>query len=248
MGVAICVVTATVSKPAALLAALGVAGMTLFRGYILPGTPQLLSLARHIGDKTRKKQTESLSPLDRRDSGAAVSLRCQRELSPPEAERILSSADVIATDDSKLHLTEAFRNDWLDRIQTTREDDSCTTYLVTSISTSDRPDIQLSDQTDGGVGLILNGEVIGRWASRAALSADLTIIPILTEWVPDWESLNHSDRTTLIQTIRRVLDVCPSCGRQLVSARPEQGSDSANGHVSVTCDRCGPATMSRSSR
>lgn len=248
VGVAVGVVMSTVSIPAAFVSVTGAAVVILVRGYIFPGTPQLVSSGRHIANKARKRREADRPPLDGRDSGVAVTLRFQHELSPSEAEQLLISAGVIAPDDAGLHLTEPFRSDWLDRIQATRDDDRRTIALVTPMTDSDTSDIELSDQTDGDVGLTVDGKPIGRWASRAALSADLVVIPILTEWIPDWESLNNSNKVTLIGTLRQVLNVCPGCGRQLISARFGQTADSADGHVSVTCDQCGPAMISSAER
>lgn len=241
IGIAISVVVVSVSRLAALLTVLGVTGIIIVRGLVFSGTPALVG---RLHDAEAILQIQHLKWV-------LHLLRTQviRKISSPgfhdtmsraEGKQMLLSAEVLVREDARLHITDRFRQDWLNRIQMVRSDTQRTSNLLASAYGVDPGAVETTKQHNGSVVVTVDANRVGRWASEAALAADLTIAAALSQWVSDWVALDAYQQVTLVRTVRHVLDVCPGCGTHLGPLDRGDGvAASDNEYISVTCAECG---------
>lgn len=240
-GIAIGVVVATVSRLAALLTVVGVAGAVILRGYILPGTPALVDRLRDVeGVPQRHSPGWDPSRLTARITGRAITPEPRRDMSRTDGEQMLTSAGVIVREDAELHITDRFRQEWLTHIQTVRDDTQQASDLLASAYDVDSAAVDMANHDDGSVIVTVDTNRVGRWASDAALAADLTIATTLAQWIPTWVTLDMYQQVTLVRTVRSVLDACPGCGRHIGPLDRGGGAAVSDGeYISVTCADCG---------
>lgn len=268
LAVGITVTTATISRPAAVIASVGTAVMILVRGYAIPGTASLLERAetvtvvsRLFRESTHRRSPRLCESLERVTPG-----RSRRGLPAGEAEQILFQAGVIDSqgdgnytietaaasptttrgrterDYTGVHLTDTFSAEWLARLQRVRDGESQPSDEFTSISMFDVDPSQakIADYSDDGVVVTEEGDIIGWWDSAAAFSADITIDLTLAAWVSVWGELTDQERADLISIVRLLLNSCPACGRVMDESNSLIDTDRSGGaRVSITCNQCG---------
>lgn len=264
LGVGITAWIATFSRPAAVIAALGATLMILFRGYAVPGTGVFLEKAETAGilDLLSRGGSEQQSDDVHRSVEKIITMCVRRELPRENRKLTLVSAGVIDHDsddyrlnrntpsptesglsytehsDTEFYLTDSFREDWLNRMQTVRSSPQASKYPTAIMSVN--PEMIEVSEHDDRVVITQKGEVIGWWVSTAAFSADITIGPVLAEWVSDWEQLDRRAQAELISNLRSFLKTCPGCGTELDRLEDvTQGEQSGVGRVSITCTECG---------
>lgn len=186
------VVTVGLGPASGLVALAGCLGAVYFRGYLVPGTPELTIryfppwLLELFGKDVDLRET--LEPVE----GVAVR-------ATPEGGK----------------LTDSFASAWDGRIEAMRDagvvDDDVATLLGVESASSVRGDVAYV--VDGG---------LRQWLSESALRADAAAAAVLEERGGEaWASLNPDERVATLRDLRKLLGYCPLCGGELVRDKTE---------------------------
>ncbi|GAB7092482.1 hypothetical protein JCM18237_27530 [Halorubrum luteum] len=218
-----------VSIPAAAVVLAVSAGVIALRGYLIPGTPTLVTyLPESVHDAIGAEHEIARSPVDSTGAG-----------DPIDIETVLVSAGVVTDcpDEDDLCLTDAYRAAW-DREIEQLDDETVRNRLAVTLAV-DGDDIEL-ETDDDGLFVHIEGVRAGGWPSRAAFLSDLASQTLLETWLPDWESLPPRDRTHLLAALRTFVDRCPDCGGDVVADTAVTRSCCRGDVTSVTtaCDEC----------
>lgn len=215
LAVGLSVVVAVALTPAGgLLALAGSLAAIYFRGYLVPGTPELTK--RYLPERVLRwfgKAPELPDP------GETV-----------DVEAYLLEAGAVAEDDvGGLVLTDGFAAAWEAAV-----DDATTApeAAVGDLLGLDDPAVEERGEacvvTDGGM-------EVADWPSRAALLLDLGAVDLLTERDPAWASRDRPEQGQILTGLRVFAERCPACGGE-----PELGEET----VESCCRRAEVVTYS----
>jgi len=204
---------------------LGSLGAIYFRGYLVPGTPEL----------TKRYFPPWLLALF--GKGQAVTAEYEGDLNPEEA---LIAVDALeeCKDGEDLCLTDGFRAEWEAEIERVEDEDAGRERLL-SLLDVERGDIEYVEYGDA-FRARLDGQPVGKWESEAAFLADLGAGNVLAKRYRNWHDLSVEDRSQLLNGLRLFVHTCPSCG-----GIPEFGTDTVESCCSthevaaVSCTDCG---------
>lgn len=220
-----------ISVPAAAAVLAVSVGVIILRGYLIPGTPTLVtylpdSVHNAIGSEHEITRS-SESP-----NGA-------EELT--DIETVLESAGVVTdcSDEDDLCLTDVYRAAWDREIDQLDDTDTVRNRLA---ATLDVDGDGIGFETDNDTLFVRIEDVrAGGWPSQAALLADLASQTLLETWLTDWESLPPRDRTHLLAALRTFVDRCPDCDGDVVANTTVTQSCCRGDVTSVTtaCGDCG---------
>jgi len=238
--------------PAGGLALVVFFGVIYFRGYLVPGTPELTQryfpewLLELFGKEPLEEEFRETTEA----AGAAVEDSAGQS-DPEETEELLLAAGVVeeCADVDDLCLTDEFDEVWWRRIRTFRDDsDRAATQLAAVLDVD--PDALDFVETDGNFAVTFEGDIIARWVSDAAFYADLAAEPTLAEWLSDWDGLGDRQRTELLAGMRAFLGTCPACEAALEPVEDVRKSCCSGDVVSVSvdCADCGAQVFSGSYR
>lgn len=199
----------------AVFAVLGVI-MIYLRGYLVPGTPTLTK--RYFPDRV----------LRRFDKPPAMTLEPNVD---PEAQLLVIGA--VEPADNDLQLTDTFATEWDSSIEQTGDDLEAQTATVLGLS-----DAEIREVGEG-LAVIEENTIVARWASRAALIADLAAIPPLRDRTTNWAVLSESAQRQLLAGLRIFLESCPCCGGELAfSTEPIKSCCRTGDILQYACEDC----------
>ncbi|SNR55079.1 hypothetical protein [Halorubrum vacuolatum] len=229
LAILIAVGVGVVSIPAAVIVLVFSAGVIALRGYLIPGTPTLVTyLPESVHDAIGAEHDIT------RSSGVQSDAE-----EPIDIETILLSANVVidCPEEDDLCLTDAYRAAW--DLEIGKLDDEAVRNRLATTLAVDGDEIEL-EADDDGLFVRIEGVRAGGWPSRPAFLADLTSQALLETWVPDWESLPPRDRTRLLAALRTFVDRCPDCGGDVVAETTVTRSCCRGNVTSVTtaCADC----------
>lgn len=220
-----------------------------FRGYLVPGTPELTRRSPRLLALLGKEQADDVREASTRSGADTTGSTDWSER--PETEQLLEFSGVVeACDDADdIRLTEKFREVWWRRIRRFRDDEGRALAQLAAVVGTDPAALEFVRE-DQQFGVARDGTFVTEWVSEAAFYADLAAEPTLSEWVPDWERLSDGKRTELIAGLRAFLEVCPACEADLEQVETVQDSccSSVVVGVSVDCSECGAAVFNGSYR
>lgn len=219
-----------VSIPAAAVVLAVSAGLITLRGYLIPGTPTLVTyLPESVHDAIGAEHETVRSAVGPAGTGESIDI-----------ETVLLSAGVVTEcpDEDDLCLTDAYRAAW-DREIEQLDDETVRNRLAVTLAV-DGDDIEL-EPDDGGLFVHIEGVRAGGWPSRAAFLSDLASQTLLETWLPERESVPPRERTHLLAALRTFVDRCPDCGGDVVADTTVTRSCCRGDATSVTtaCDECG---------
>jgi hypothetical protein len=197
-----------------------------FRGYLVPGTPELTKRYFPVWLLKLFDQHEHQAPVE----GEEIDV---------EAE--LVDAGVLAECENvdDLCLEDEFRESWRTRIERAREEDTGREVLAGLLDVEE-DQLEFTEYGDGDAfGATVNGNRVGQWESYAAFLADVGAAEILQGRIEGWSEMAITNRSQLLGGLRLFLDVCPSCGGGL-----EFGEETVESCcrsmdvVAVTCSEC----------
>lgn len=193
-----------------------------FRGYLVPGTPELTK--RYLPERVLRWFGNHAEP---------------RETSDVDPGVLLSAADVIVNSPggTDVAVTDAFARTWRTRVGELRESGQAVQSLAGLL---DLPDAAITVVPDGtGVTASMGRERLGVWESETALLADIAAMELLAERVPNWAHLSVEARSDTTAALRLLSDRCPGCGGQTVLEQRTVDSCCASYPVAaVTCHGC----------
>lgn len=131
-------------------------------------------------------------------------------------------------------LTSGFREAWAKRTRRVRErgvgtDDVRALFDAESVS-------RVGDDA-----FVVDGSASVRWASVAALVADVAAGPLLDERCDDWTTFDRGRRQSVLAGLRLCLDRCPACDGTLTVTEREVDPCCQRPHrvAESVCDDCG---------
>jgi hypothetical protein len=170
-----------------------------FRGYLVPGTPEL----------TKRYLPDSVLRL----FGKAPTLPDPGETVDVEGY-LLEVGALQETDDGDLERTESFAAAWQEGIDDARDDPAAAAGAVLDI---DDPGVEDRD----GATVVTDGDLaVADWPSRPALLADLGAVPALRARDPEWTDRDRTEQGRILSGLRLFVADCPNCG-----GAPELGEE-----------------------
>lgn len=200
-------------------------GAIYFRGYLVPGTPEL----------TKKYFPRRLLKL----FGKLPEHQQPHHEPGVEPEEILNEAGLIVPcmGGEDLCLTEEFQADWRDRITEVREAGENRESLA-EILDADPDELEIEDHDDARLAR-LDGMHVGQWESEGALVADLAAEPLMADHYDGWEDLKVQDRSRVLVSLRIFLEECPTCeGAVQLTEDQVESCCSTMDVVAAVCSEC----------
>lgn len=195
---------AVVATPVVGAAALALSlSAVYFRGYLVPGTPELTK--RYLPDSVRRLFGKA---PDLPDPGETV-----------DVEAYLLDAGVLreAGDegaDAELVLAERFATEWGGGIDDARENPAAAAGDVLELA-----DPGVEERDDATV-VTDDGLHVADWPSRPALLADLGAVQALAVRDPEWDTRGREEQGRILAGLRLFVESCPNCG-----TTPELGEE-----------------------
>jgi len=206
---------------AALVFAVSLAAI-YFRGYLVPGTPEL----------TKRYFPPWLLELFGKDEPEPAIHAID-----PESELVTAGALEECADRDDLCLTDAFQERWYDEIDRIKREGTNRQHLLDLLEI-DEEAVEFREHGSAFQAYIGN-EPVGKWESEPAFIADLGAAKALTEFHPDWDLLSIQAKSQLLNGLRLFITTCPACGGQ-----PDFGTDTVESCCSthevaaVSCGDC----------
>lgn len=230
---AIAAVTAVaIGPPIAVIVLVGSLTAIWFRGYLVPGTPELTKryLPNHVLSLFGKA-------TDVGETRLSVAVPPDFD---PEAYLLSAGILVETADESDLAFAPWFADAWqtaLDKggaaAENRADDDLAALATLTGIDVT-----TLSLDWHGASGVAFaDDSVIGRWESRPAFRADVAADRVLAATRDDWADLPLAARSATLGSLRLFVDECPVCGGDVVLE--ERIVESCCTSRDVVAARCG---------
>ncbi|MFC7097902.1 hypothetical protein [Halobaculum marinum] len=190
---ALALAAGTVSVPAGVAVAAGGAAAVYFRGYLVPGTPELTK--RYLPERV-------LRWFDKAPTGDA--------LGGIDPEQYLRAAGaVIDGPDGDLTVAPAMRAAIVSEVADLDSDDALAFALADALGFDPA---EVTVRVEGaGYGARIGNQPAGRWESRVALATDLAAHEVFTRQVGGWRGLPADTRASLLGAFRLCMDSCPAC-------------------------------------
>lgn len=191
VALAVAVGLAVISPVVGVLALLVSLLAIYFRGYLVPGTPEITEryfpapLLRLFG-----KEAPSADVTIAEDAGTN--------------ETLAAAGILVRGSDGACRLAPWFREEWHERIRAVRERE---------VETEDVATLFGADELDrhGETSFVLERTTSLRWESRAALVADVAADRPLRSAFDDWDAIDAGTRRDLLRRLRLLLERCPRC-------------------------------------
>ncbi|WP_132058868.1 hypothetical protein [Halorussus amylolyticus] len=196
-----------------------------FRGYLVPGTPTLTK--RYFPDwflKYFDKHEHDQPEISEEDR---------------EPEEVLADAGAVepCAEVEDLCLSESFRADWYDRMESINADETEKAEL-SAVLDVDEDELEFDEHQEALVAKF-DGRRLGQWESRAALLADVAAARILEDGYSDWDRLTVTNQSRVLSGLRIFLDTCPDCGGDIAMEQDTVESCCRTMDVvAVSCSEC----------
>lgn len=214
--------TALVSPPVAA----GVAGVSLasiyFRGYLIPGTPELTK--RYLPPRV-------LAWFGKIPTVHATEI---------EPAVVLTEAGVLVDDPARddATLDPRFRADWEARTAALLMDDDSERRALARLLDVPHEDLTVASHGTG-LAAYLDGEWLGVWESPAAFFTDMAALELLADYVDGWAWIGMDARSELAGALRLFVETCPACGGMVsFGERTVDSCCSTYEVIAVSCDDC----------
>jgi hypothetical protein len=214
-----------ISPPAALAVAAGSLASIYFRGYLVPGTPELTK--RYLPDSVLGVFGKAPRPVSASDVDPAV---------------VLIGAGVVVDDPEApdTSLDPAFGAAWTDRTgELLHGDEASAVGALAGVAEIPHEDLAVVSYGDA-VAVFLDEERLGTWESAAAFCADVAGLELLAGRVPGWDRLGTDARSEVVGTLRLFVETCPDCGgRVSLGETTVTSCCSTREVIAATCGNCG---------
>jgi hypothetical protein len=193
------------------------------RGYLVPGTP---TLTKTYVPETLLRPFGEYSSVER-------PVRAGETTSCFESEYVLFAAGVVEYQEHDVCLTPEFQQEWDERIRTIRE---------RGLEQADVLEAFDADTVSrhGQLSFVIDTNELHRWASEAALIADVAAARELSAKSTDWSSFGVSKRADVLTGLRLLLQHCP-CDGPLSTTKDHVDPCCQKSYTDVesTCRDCG---------
>lgn len=209
----------------------GAVAVIYFRGYLVPGTPELTN--RYFPSWLLKAFGKS-GPVEGLTGTSAP--ENEGEL---DAERVLLDAGVLAerADGQDLELTDEFRRKLHAQIDGI-EGESASRELLLDVLDIPRGEVRMQEY-DRAFRVYRDGRSVGTWESRPAFLADVAAGELLRGRVTGWDGMTVRQRGQLLNGLRLFLETCPGCGGDVsFGVDTVESCCSTREVAAVTCNDC----------
>jgi len=216
-----------------------------FKGYLVPGTPELTK--RYFPDWLLSAFGKDPSPPvgGPATTNQEAAASAEQETPPPSEEEDLDLEEFLVSagalepcqGGADLCLTDAFRRDWESQIESVDESDVGRDRLPAILNIS-AEEVSVEDHGNAFRARV-DGRYVGTWESQAAFVADIAAADVLAEWVEDWNEVSIDHRGQLLNGLRLFLTTCPECGGALAFGTDTVESCCTTHEVAaVSCEAC----------
>jgi hypothetical protein len=232
LSVAVVAGVARVANPAAGLAAgvvlLGCClGAIYFRGYLVPGTPEL----------TKQYFPPWLLGLFGKEPEVQTNVAADTEIDP-EAELLGVGALEPCEESDDLCLTASFRESWFEEIDRVNAESDASRDRLLALLGLEEANVRFTEHGRAFQAFV-DGTVVGRWESEAAFLADLGAAQTLSREYDGWDELAVESRGQLLNGLRLFIDRCPECGGvPSFETETVESCCSTQDVAAVTCEDC----------
>ncbi|RQG89159.1 hypothetical protein EA462_12385 [Natrarchaeobius halalkaliphilus] len=207
-------------------------GLIYLRGYLVPGTPTLTKqylppeVLRWFGKKPEKppvmtglgdvedaqNTTTAVTSGDPRPAGESEVTSIDYNQEKTDIEIYYEQLNVLKECENQddLCLTEAFGNEWTERIESLESDEISSNQAVSMFGLEETNEEYIIEKHNDARVLLKDDNIIGQWPSEAALIADVSAASILSEWDGNWEQRRPQQKGELLSALRLFLEECPS--------------------------------------
>lgn len=220
-------------------------GVIYFRGYLVPGTPELTKrylpqrilqyFDHHPTAEEVVVETEEESDDYEFETVKKLEYRRENKVDP---EQFLLDAGAIEfiEEENDIRLTQEFIQRIDNRMEELDYDE------VTNADIADLFDAEPEDVTDEGrdYPAYKVGFRIRKWPSETAFLADLAGEEVIKEYTDEWEDVPLEQRANMRETFRYLREFCPDCGGRIVFT--ENTVESCCGAwevIAIKCESCG---------
>lgn len=228
-------------------------GVIYFRGYLIPGTPELTSrylpesihrrfdhhpAAQEYADGAEADEDEDKPPLLRDDfefeTVEKVKYHKENKVNP---EEYLLEAGVIefVEELNDIRLTQEFIDQMDQRFDELDIDE------VTEADIGQLYDHEADEVTDENrdYPAYKVGMMIRKWPSEPSLLSDLASEEVITDFADDWPEVPVEQRADMREMFRYLRDDCPFCGGQIIATEDTVRSCCGTWQVfAIKCDSC----------
>lgn len=206
------------------------AGVIYLRGYLVPGTPTITEryfpawLLELFGKR----------PLVERSFSNTATSPGETEAGAEGDADLLIDTGIVRDDGGSLGLTSNFRTEWIERM------------AALGVGGVEAEDVRVAFDADsvsrhGEQSFVLDGIRSLRWASQAALTADIAAAELLRERLDDWTERESDRQRSALTGLRFCLNQCPSCEGPLLVTEDRVDPCCQKPHLVAesVCDGCG---------
>jgi len=227
-------------------------GLIYFRGYLVPGTPELTKqylppeVLRWFGKEPQLEARSGLDgtfdPNNADKSSPEISVTNSPEANEIDPHDYLLAEGILepCEDQNDLCLVDDFRMEWNGNIAKLADVNIDTSEAVSALGIeADTEEFEIEQYGDAWT-LVAESRTIGQWPSQGALLADIGAAHVLNERSEHWDVLTPTQRGQILNGLRLFLEQCPN-GAGSVSMNQETVESCCSSHevISITCDETG---------
>jgi len=223
-------------------AVVGVFGVlsVYFRGYLVPGTPELTK--RYVPVRVLAWFGKADS-ADREPTTAPAAASDGETAPTREPEAFLREVGALTYSPAKddLCLTRDVAREWRETMAEIRDGDLSTASALAAVVDARPADISFSNAEDSPrVFAAVGGTFAGQWVSDAALTADVAAAAVLDAWAPDsWPALDGREKGRVLTAFRVFVPSCPACDGPVAFHEDDTGGCCwSNPVVVLRCATC----------
>lgn len=216
-----------------------------FRGYLIPGTPELTKryfprwLLEWFGKPATETEVDPATPLPADEEATAEAL-------DPEAFLRRVAALTDSEDEDDLAVSEPFATEWAESMAQLRDNQLSTAAALAAVVDVAPASIEFSHAEDTPrVFASADDTFVGQWISEAALVADVAAATVLDARSPDaWAALGGREKGRILTALRVFVPACPTCEGPVTFVEDETGGCCWSTPVVVLrCESCAVPLM-----
>ena len=226
-------VVSTLSPLAGLLCVFVSISLIYFRGYLVPGTPELTK--KHLPNPILKLfGKDPLSELTQGDLAESPEEKAE------ELERCLHTLGVIQENKGleQMELCEEFEKIWSEELDQIISVDDPLSVLLKNVGVTK---IKHDDIRDGpSIFANEDGDVIGNWPSTMAIHIDLATERAIDRYSKLWSKIEPEQRLKIIASLRIFVARCPNSGGKIITESKTVETCCSSYEVGViSCEKSG---------
>lgn len=218
---------ALVSVPVAVAIVTVAMALIYFRGYLVPGTPELTK--RYLPDRILARFGKAAAP-ERLGAGDI----------DPGVVLVATGALVDSPEAPDVSLDPVFAAELRERtINLRRGDEDHRQQVIATVLNVPFEHIDVAP-SESSCSVFFGDEWLGTWESPAALDTDLAAMELLAERGSPWDRLDVSARSEVVGALRLFVETCPDCrGHVSLGERTVESCCSSRKVLATTCSDCG---------